>query len=424
MLTVSPYSFLQLSVQAPSHWAVGEPRNVKLRLVNAAHAELRQIELRLSWAAALPGQETWRRVGNLRAGGSWEQTESCPAPIRAGDEVLQVDLRCHLGPHLELELRSEKIPVQVRERTQSGAVHVDLRGAGVMGDNIGMGLEGGIFANQIHLHGSTAQPLEDWLHLDAVGTTLKELPLYLAHAVCQPWTNHHGLSLRGVPAGEFIMGAVKPADPLAEEHERPRRVTLTRACWMGQFPVTNEQYARVRGLPCPVTKPTHRGHDMPVACVSWAEAVAFCEELTLLERQAGVLPPGYEYRLPTEAEWECACRAGCEEPQYGKLEEIAALPLNQGGMGAVGRFLPNAWGLHDMLGLVFEWCQDAYAAYHPTATTDPLNAHAEAGQPVQRVIRGSCYDGPDDSARASARHATDAEKRSHRVGFRVVLAGA
>lgn len=95
----------------------------------------------------------------------------------------------------------------------------------------------------------------------------------------------------------------------------------------------------------------------------------------MLERQAGALPPGYEYRLPTEAEWEHACRAGTKGPHYGLLKEIAALPLNQGGVGAVGRFLPNDWGLHDMLGLVFEWCLDAYGRYHPTTTTDPLNRH-------------------------------------------------
>lgn len=91
------------------------------------------------------------------------------------------------------------------------------------------------------------------------------LPLYLAHEVCQPWTNHHGLSLRGVPAGEFEMGAKKPEDPMTEEHERPRWVTLTRACWMGQYPVTNQQYVRVRGVPSPVEKPMHRADDMPVA---------------------------------------------------------------------------------------------------------------------------------------------------------------
>lgn len=97
--------------------------------------------------------------------------------------------------------------------------------------------------------------------------------------------------------------------------------------------------------------------------------------------------PGYEYRLPTEAEWEYACRAGTPGPHYGPLAEIAALPLNQGGLGAVGHFLPNDCVLHDMLGLVFEWCMDAYAPYHMTETTDPLNRHT--ADTLQRVIRGS-----------------------------------
>jgi formylglycine-generating enzyme required for sulfatase activity len=351
--------------------------------------------------------------------------ETCPPPAYPGEEVLQIHLNLKVDAHLELELASEKLPVIVRERRRAGNLHLDLRGAGMVGDNIGLGQEGASIGNQIHISG-LGENLDDWLQGEPASSGPQPLRLHIAREICHPWVSPHGIRLRGIPAGQYVRGTSRQADPHALPEEEPRCVTLSRSFWMSAHPITNRQYSAVRGMPSPAQFESHKAEDAPVTCVSWEDAEAFCEELTLLERQAGTLPPGYAYRLPTEAEWERACRAGGEgpkhRPRYGLLPKIAALKAHKSGFGKVGRFLPNDWGLYDMLGLVHEWCLDISGPYPAGISTDPLRLHPEPGKPRRRILRGGCYMSPVEEVRASARFESDPGKRSHRVGFRVVLA--
>jgi hypothetical protein len=138
--------------------------------------------------------------------------------------------------------------------------------------------------------------------------------------------------------------------------ERVRDVTFSSDYYLGKFPVTHAEYEAVTG-----TNPTE--HDVlgeaPVASVSWEMASRYCQRLTELDRRAGVLPGDWEYRLPTEAEWEYACRAGSSAPRHGPPQEVAWYHDNADEQPhAVGQKLPNPWGFHDMLGNVWEWCQD------------------------------------------------------------------
>jgi formylglycine-generating enzyme required for sulfatase activity len=188
---------------------------------------------------------------------------------------------------------------------------------------------------------------------------------------------------------------------------------------MSAFPVTQEWYARVTG-----ERPsTARGGRLPVEGVSWWDAVRFCNALSVREG----LTPAYEvgpgtgstdgdatahwdtaadgYRLPTEAEWEHACRAGSTGPRYGPLDEIAWYRGNSDDrVQPVGGRQPNAWGLYDMLGNVWDWCWDLYDA---------------EVYGTYRVLRGGGWSDEHWSCRASVRRRSHPTFRIDDVGFRV-----
>lgn len=188
------------------------------------------------------------------------------------------------------------------------------------------------------------------------------------------------------------------------------RVTLSRGFWLGRTEVTQAQWAAVaRHIPGYQNTPvpsSYVGWDRPVENVSWDMAVLFCAKLNELEGAAGRLPAGYAYALPTEAQWEYACRAGSDGVFAGKIDEMAWHLGNSGGMThPVAKKQPNAWGLHDMHGNVAEWCADWYAGYPGGEATDPTGP---AGG-IYRVLRGG-------SCNASVGHA--------RSGFRVYWGGS
>lgn len=182
---------------------------------------------------------------------------------------------------------------------------------------------------------------------------------------------------------------------------------------MAEFPVTQEQYAQVTGQ----RPSTSRGDRLPVEGVSWWDAVRFCNDLS---RCKGLTPvyrlrtdaeevewDAYAdgYRLPTEAEWEHACRAGTTGPRYGRLDEIAWHRGNSDErIHEVGGKRPNAWGLSEMLGNVWDWCWDIY--------------DADAYGPY-RVLRGGGWFDPHWSCRASVRRRSHPTFRIDDVGFRV-----
>ena len=180
-----------------------------------------------------------------------------------------------------------------------------------------------------------------------------------------------------IPAGEFEMGC-SPGDGECDPDERPQRtVRITKGFEMGKYEVTQGQWEGVMG-----SNPSHfRGSNRPVERVTWADAQAFLRKLN--ERR-----DGYRYRLPTEAEWEYAARAGSKGKYYGELSQIGWFDGNADRQThAVGEKGANGWGLHDMLGNVWEWCGDWKGSYDSGATVDP--GGPATGQ--YRVLRGGSW---------------------------------
>ncbi len=218
--------------------------------------------------------------------------------------------------------------------------------------------------------------------------------------------NSVGMKLAYVPAGEFDMGS--PADQKGHEHDETlHRVKITRSFRMSATEVTQAQYKAVTGQ----RKGRHEGDDLPVEEISWDDAVAFCQKLSKLE--------GKTYRLPSEAEWEYACRAGAGGAYAlaGDLDEIAWFDDNSEGVThPAGGKKPNAWGLYDMHGNVGEWCGDFYAAYGPAATDPAGPAEGKA-----RVVRGGSFASLARGCRCASRASQPAGYQMKTIGFRVVL---
>ncbi len=196
-------------------------------------------------------------------------------------------------------------------------------------------------------------------------------------------------------------------------------VTLTKGFWLGKYPITQEQWTERVGV-----NPSEKGRyggGYPLDSVSWTEAMEFCRKLTEEERAAGRLQSGYAYTLPTEAQWEYACRAGtysalnngkeqsATEGQCRNLDEVAWYSSNSGSSThPVGQKQANGWGLYDMHGNVCEWCLDWWTGgYASSAVTDPNGP----GSGTYRVLRGGgwCYD---------ARRCRSANRRGFVPGFR------
>ncbi len=229
--------------------------------------------------------------------------------------------------------------------------------------------------------------------------------------------------LIGIPVGTFRMGS--PASEVGRSaNEGPQtQVTLTRGFFMGRYEVTQREYLSLIGSnPSGFTGDTNR----PVERVTWNEAANYCVQLTVRERSAGRLPEGWTYRLPTEAEWEYASRAGStnrfsygENPENTDLGNYAWFDLNSGGAThTVGGKLPNAWGLHDVAGNVFEWCSDRYGNYSGGNVADPQGPASGSN----RVYRGGSYFREAIQCRSAFRGNLGPTERYNRFGFRVVLA--
>ncbi len=229
-------------------------------------------------------------------------------------------------------------------------------------------------------------------------------------------TNTIGMKLALIPAGEFLMGS-PDSDKDARDDEKPQhRVQITRPFYLGATEVTQGQYRAVMGQ-----SPSHfkGSDDLPVENISWTDATAFCDKLS--EREKGQLG-GAVYRLPTEAEWEYACRAGSTTrysfgDDAARLAEFAWHNGNSGGKTHPVRGKgPNAWNLYDMHGNVWEWCQDwrEEGYYGRSLGADPP-APAQAAYRVPRG--GSWFDGPQ-RVRSAIRGRSAPDSRNFDLGFR------
>ena len=247
-----------------------------------------------------------------------------------------------------------------------------------------------------------------------------------------------GVALRWCPAGTYRMGS-----PSGESGRRPDEaqvdVTLTRGFWIGAFEVTQGEWERFVGA-FPERVPTARfglGDEHPVYWVNFSDAEEVCARLTARGRASGALPEGWEARLPTEAQWEYACRAGSTSATaFGdtlELEEanfaLNPVPAGQaaratGSSTPVDRYPPNVWGIHDMHGNVWEWCRDWYHSRLPGGTDPDL--YARVGVPnrdgsYSRVRRGGAWIEGAELCRSAARLRFEPYLRSDHIGFRVVV---
>ena len=272
----------------------------------------------------------------------------------------------------------------------------------------------------------------------------------------------HEVRLTYIPAGKFVMGS--PAREVGRrDDERRRKITISRPFYMGIKEITQAQYmnamhpdhvedrinkgpwahhlpAFYKGGPwgverTDVTSPLRS--DKPMDMLTWEEAKAYCAWLTQREAAAERLPKGYVYRLPTEAEWEYACRAGSTGPfgVQGELEtfmDLKADIFDGTTSNPIGRRKANPWGLYDMHGSVYEWVLDGYGPYDAKQTTDPLAVHSAA----EKVMRGGSYmshkpaedkDKPSEanklrSIRSASRQHLPSDYDLPTTGMRIVLA--
>jgi len=221
-----------------------------------------------------------------------------------------------------------------------------------------------------------------------------------------------------IPAGTFTMGS----PPTEEGHwhdEGPQTiVTLSQGFWMGKYEVTQQEYQELVGENPSKWK---FGSNAPVDSVSWCDALAYCEKLTEREQMLDRLSDGYVYRLPTEAEWEYACRAGTTT-RYSYGEDFAFADLYGApgeGAGPVGGFRPNTFGLYDMHGSVSEWVLDSYTPYPGGSVTDPV----QQGSNCVRMARGGSWEFYDSSSPSrSANRLVGGWGVDDSLGFRIVLA--
>ncbi len=193
-----------------------------------------------------------------------------------------------------------------------------------------------------------------------------------------------------------------------DDNEKPiHSVTLTKPFYLQATEVTQGQWRAVLG-----DNPSYfqMGDDYPVEQVSWNDVQKFLSKLNALD-------PGKNYRLPTEAEWEYACRAGTSGDRYGELDAIAWYDRNLGNQThPVGKKQPNGWGLYDMLGNVWEWCADWYGGdyYASSPSTDPRGP--SSGQ--SRVLRGGSWLNYFSNVRSAYRGGLNPVNRYNHCGFR------
>jgi len=256
----------------------------------------------------------------------------------------------------------------------------------------------------------------------------------------EAFTNTLGMRLVRLEAGEFLMGSPEHEKGRRSDEGPRHRVRISRAFLMAATEVSNGQFQQFMGFtPSQASKAASRSLLLPVESVTWWEAVEFCRKLTEKEQTEPWARRGWGYRLPTEAEWEYAARAGAETPfAFGQLLEFGRRGIYKpaeddhygvGGNPAraptfpveIGKRQENGFGLQDMHGNVAEWCEDWYSSSYPITGELRLDP---TGPPdgERRVIRGGSFALPASACRSAARSSLRPDERRADVGFRVVYA--
>ena len=227
-----------------------------------------------------------------------------------------------------------------------------------------------------------------------------------------------------IPAGKFMMGSPKDEKDRCDD-EILHEVTITKPFYLGTYLVTQEEYEKVMGRNPSCYSATGAGRGkvigrdtsrFPMEEVSWFAAVEFCKRLSELPEEKNA---GRTYRLPTEAEWEYACRAGTTT-QFYFGDKITTAQANYDHRydrppTPVGSFPANAWGLYDMHGNVEEWCQDWYGPYPQEKVVDPQGP--KTGE--RRVLRGGSFFDDASGVRSASRRNREPAWRCETIGFRV-----
>jgi formylglycine-generating enzyme required for sulfatase activity len=234
--------------------------------------------------------------------------------------------------------------------------------------------------------------------------------------------NRIGMKLVLVPKGTFMMGSPE-SEQCRQKDENQHEVTISKDYYLGVYEVTQVQYEKVMGK-----NPSHfqgaivgnENADLPVENVSWDDAVEFCKKLSDLPEE---MKAGRVYRLPTEAEWEYACRAGSKtaysfDDEEGLLPEYGWFSSNSSyRTHTVGLLEPNAWGLYDMHGNVWEWCSDRYVEYPKGAVSDPSGPKEGS----YRVYRGGCWSNVAADCQSADRNWGTPGSSGNPLGFRLAL---
>jgi formylglycine-generating enzyme required for sulfatase activity len=350
--------------------------------------------------------------------------------LRPGDVVVQ-ELRLSLtrpekpGETIAYELPDRSLTVHVADPAMaqagpgvviSGGIHIDfskleeIYGSDIK-DVLRLNAQGAV---------EPGRPAMQWepirLHPVSAFRLVPELRLLLPGGV--------RLDLVPIQAGRFMMGS--PEGQGKDDEWPVHLVRISRAFYLGKFPVTQEQYTAVMSVN-PSRFPLSPPH--PVDNISWLEAREFCRRVGLhvsqqTDRSSGAPVAIESIGLPTEAEWEFACRAGTQtlfsfgdEPR--QMEEHGWFDKNSGRTTqAVGQKKPNAWNLYDMHGNVWEWCDDHYADDYSGATGGDPHGPASRDRRVMRGGSWSCY---GKQCRSACRHAVEPSGRTANYGFRVVL---
>ena len=247
------------------------------------------------------------------------------------------------------------------------------------------------------------------------------------------------IELRWIPPGKFLMGSPETESGRYSDESPRHEVILSKGFWLASTPCTQSEYEAVTGQ----SPSRFKGPRRPVENVNWSEAREFCRKLTGLARQAGALATDFEFRLPTEAEWEHSCRAGTTTafnsvPDTGSNNPTStssessssASENNDEVLGRLGWFTknsgdethpvaekaPNRWGLYDMHGNVLELCLDGKRAYAAHEAVDPVGPEDDN---AWRVVRGGSCWSDARNCRSACRFTNDPGFRNFYLGFRL-----
>lgn len=225
------------------------------------------------------------------------------------------------------------------------------------------------------------------------------------------------LTMIYIEPGEFIMGS----DKWNNDEKPAHKVKITKPFWIAECEITQLQYQKITDQ----YPSLYTGKYAPVEQISWDDAAEFCKKINEIEKKEGRVPAGYCYRLPTEAEWEYACRAGTKDDYPGKVDEISWNGNNsENSTQDVKTKAPNPWGIYDMNGNVWEWCLDSceygengvVTDTYKDGITDPFSTKGDF-----KILRGGSWCFDPKFCRTTKRYADKADFNTADIGMRIVL---